>query len=124
MLRYELTTEFEHLGRPASLERPLDAVGTINRWVNEWMVNLADLDPARVLVINPARIKGSTSVSFATADGKEAISRTGQEYTRLGVWMRTQQSRIGYFPLRDDGRLNEVAEALRRAITVCRNPSR
>lgn len=124
VLRYELTSEFEQPGGPASLERPHDAVGNIYRIVNEWTADLADLDPAKVRVMNPARTKGGATIFFSTRDGKEAVRWTWQERTRLGVWTKAQQFSGGYFPMRDDGRLGEVAEALRRAITVCQNPAK
>lgn len=124
VLRYEITLEFEQIGRPASADRPQDAVGTIYRSEDEWKVNLADLDPARVIARSHARIKAGARVSFYAADGREAINRTYQERSRLGVWMRTEQLSFGYFPLRDEGELEEVAESLRRAIAVCKNPSK
>lgn len=124
VLRYELTMESEQPGRPASIDSPQDAVGTIYRTVDEWRVDLADLDSARVTARNPARIKGGAWVYFTTTDGKESVSRTWQQRSRFGAWVRTQQLRIGYFPLRNEGGLEEVAEALRRAVTVCKNPSK
>jgi hypothetical protein len=123
VLRYEITSELEQPGGPPSMDRPQDSAGTIYRTVDELMVDLADLDPTSVDVRNPARIKGGVWVFFSVAGGREAISRTWQERSRLGVWMRTQQLRLGYFPLRDEGEPWEVAEALRRAIMVCKNPS-
>ena len=124
VLKYEITLEFEAIGRPASADRPQDAVGTIHRSEEEWKVNLADLDPSRVIARSHTQIKAGAGVSFSATDGREAISRTYQERSRLGVWMKTQQSSFGYFPLRDEGGLADVAESLRRAIAVCKNPSR
>lgn len=124
VLRYEITLEFEQIGRFASADRPQDANGTIYRSEDEWKVNLADLDPSRVIARSNMRMKaGAAGVSFYAEGGREVVSRTYQHRTRLGVWMRTQQSSFGYFPLLDEGGLEGVAESLRHAIAVCKNPS-
>jgi hypothetical protein len=124
ILKYEITSEFEPIGRPASMDRPQDAVGTLFRMEDEWMVNLADLDTARVIVRNYARSKAGRGIAFAAEGGRLAISRTYQDRFRQGVWMRTQQLDLGYFPLRDEEGLEEVAESLRHAIAVCKNSAR
>jgi hypothetical protein len=78
----------------------------------EWRVNLSELDPAGVKVEKPA--KGEYRViRFAAAGGKEAIRRQGFG-PGDGGWVTEGRIYVG------GDVASEVAAALEKAITACR----
>jgi hypothetical protein len=123
VFKYKVTREWERL-IPSPPDRPQDAAGTIYRTVDEFVVDFAELDPSGVSIKNSAELERGAWVSFSSAEGKRAVSRTWLERSRLGVWVKTERQRVGYFPLRDDGGLEGAAQALRRAIAACSVPSK
>lgn len=122
-LRYNLTSERAATYGPGHSNRPQVSTEEYIRTVHEWTVNLAGLDPAGVQVGNPLQLKKGGSVAFSAAGDTEAISLRWQVNSRAGVRMRTDRPRSGRLPADDEGSLEGVAAALRRAIEVCRTPA-
>ncbi len=85
----------------------------------EVTVNLADLDAAGVRVWNPLQMKNGGWVSFYMAGGRETVSESWVTNSRLGVRPLVRWQKGGSLPLRDDGSLETVAAALKRAVEAC-----
>lgn len=83
---------------------------------NESTVNLSAIDPALVKGENPKKWDGGR-VIFGAGRGKTAVSRRD----RKG---RLQEYEGGEFYVSEEGAVEEIAGALRRAVSACRQPAR
>ena len=120
VLRYNVVTESES---PAyqSWDRPQVSDSSNIQTEREFTVNLSDLDAARVSVRveNQLKRESGGSVVFRTLDGKEAIREEGLVRSRLGARPTTRWSKAGAFSVGNDGSIDAVAAALKRAVEVC-----
>ena len=79
----------------------------------EYSVDLTKLDPTQVKADIPKGWKGGRVV-FVSVAGKNAV-------TSPSFWGRAQRENTSEFALSDPEALEGIAEALRRAILLCRN---
>lgn len=130
VLRYNVVTEYESTnyhsqGAPASTsfpsDRPLILSSVYSLFEREIMVNLSELDAARVRVRveNQLKRESGGSVIFSAAGGKESVRERWVQNTRLGTRPMTRWSKAGVLSVGDDGSLDTVAAALKRAVEVC-----
>lgn len=125
VLRYNVVTEYESPGfySPNSYpsDRPQMLTSDFRLLEREFTVNLSDLDASRVRVYFGDRLKkkGGGSVLFRTLGGKESVREQWVQNSRLGARALTRWSKLGGLSLGDDGSLENVAAALRRAVEVC-----
>lgn len=118
VLRYNVVWENEW-PTYRSADRPQSSDSVYRRTDYEWKVNLADLDPAPVIVRSPSGKKESGWIVFRTTGGKESISQSWVMNSRLGARAVTRCQSAASFRLGDDGALEGVAAALKRAVEVC-----
>jgi hypothetical protein len=64
-------------------------------------------------------MKNGGWVSFYTAGGRETVSETWVMNSKLGARPLVRRQKGGSLPLRDDGSLETVAAALKRAVEAC-----
>lgn len=120
VLRYNVVTEYESVNYHV-WDRPQISDSSYGLTEREFTVNLSDLDAARVRVRVENQIKRESggSVIFGTSDSGESIRERGPQRSRLGVRYATRWSKNGALSVGDDGSLETVAAALKKAVEVC-----
>jgi hypothetical protein len=120
VLRYDIVTEYESPNYH-SWDRPQVLDSSYRLTEREFVVNLSDLDAARVRmrVENRSKKKSGGHVIFATSGGRESVRERGLRPSRVGTRYTTSWWKNASLPVGDDGSLETIAGALRRAVEAC-----
>ena len=120
VLRYNVVTEYEsptyHVW-----DRPQISDNSYRLTEREVMVNLSELDAARVRVRVENQLKKESGghVIFGASGGKESVREQWMGASRVGTRPMTRWSKSGALPVGDDGSLESIAAALKKAAEVC-----